>query len=70
MDSRDAVIAILAITNLLQYRAGSRIFNKQKDRYERLWHVTEYLAEMINRSDVEVTEFDLIVLHELGMIER
>lgn len=44
-----------------------QLYQKQKEQYKQLHSLTTYLVDMIEKNDITLTTFDIIVLQNLGV---
>ncbi len=73
MNKRDFILGVSLSMNVVLYLAGHvfrKGYEKEKAQYKKLWSVTNYVARMVEKAGIELDEFDLIVFHELGLVEQ
>lgn len=69
INKANQTIAVLAITQVSTYICAMVLLReliKEKRRYKNLYSFTSYFVAILEESEIELTEFDLIALQTLS----
>ena len=72
MNKKDIVITLLAVSNVGFIWAGITINKelKRKDAsFKKVWEMGSYLADFIEKKDIELDEFDMIAFRNLTEVD-
>ena len=68
MSTNTRLIALLVTSNIITYASGIVLANKllkERYKYEKLYEMSGYLVDIIEKNDIELNEFDVIALGNL-----